>query len=55
MEIEGLSSSSVETPTRPTIHYNLQKATISFIMSACPSIRSYVRTEQLGYHWTGFS
>jgi hypothetical protein len=28
----------------------LRKATISFVMSVCPS----VRTEQLGYHWTKF-
>jgi len=28
----------------------LQKATISFVMSVCPS----VRMEQLGSHWTDF-
>jgi hypothetical protein len=28
----------------------LQKATISFVMSVCPS----VRIEKLGTHWTGF-
>jgi len=54
MEIGGLSSSSVETPTRPTIHYNTRKATISFVMSACPSVRPYVCTEQLGSHWKDF-
>ena len=36
------------------IHYNLRKATISFVMSACPSIRPYVCTEQLGSRWTDY-
>jgi len=31
-----------------------QKATISFVMSVCLSVRLFVRTEQLGSHWTDF-
>ena len=27
----------------------------SFALSACPSVRSYVRMEQLGSHWTDFN
>ena len=32
----------------------LQKATISFVMSACLSVRLSIRMEQLCSHWTDF-
>jgi hypothetical protein len=32
----------------------LPKATISFVMSVLSLVRSSVRMEQLGYHWTEF-
>jgi len=31
-----------------------QKATVRFVMSVRPSVCPFVRTEQLGCHWTGF-
>ena len=31
---------------------NLRKATVSFVMSVCPSF--FVRVEQLRFHWTDF-
>jgi hypothetical protein len=32
----------------------LQKAAISVVMSVCPLVRSSVRIQQLGSHWTEF-
>jgi hypothetical protein len=32
----------------------LQRETISFVMSVCPSIRPLIRMEQLVSHWTNF-
>jgi hypothetical protein len=32
----------------------LRKATISFIMSVCPSVRQSVRIEQVGFQWADF-
>jgi hypothetical protein len=32
----------------------LRKATISFIMCVCPSVRLSVRMENLGSHWTDY-
>ena len=32
----------------------LRKATISFVMGGCPSVRPFARMEQLGSHWTDF-
>jgi hypothetical protein len=32
----------------------LRKATVSFVMSVCLSLRPSVRMQQLGFHWTDF-
>jgi ribose 5-phosphate isomerase len=32
----------------------LRKATVSFVMSVCTSVRTSARLEQLGSHWTNF-
>jgi hypothetical protein len=32
----------------------LRKATASFAMSVRPSVLSFARMEQLGFHWTNF-
>ena len=32
----------------------LRKATTSFVMSLCPLVRTSIRMEQLGPHWTNF-
>jgi len=32
----------------------MRTATISFLMSVCVSVRSPIRMEQLGSHWTKF-
>ena len=32
----------------------LRRGNISFVMSVCPSVRTFVRMEQLGSHWTDF-
>jgi hypothetical protein len=32
----------------------LRKATLSFVMSVCPSVRPSVRMEQLGFHSRDF-
>jgi len=50
---EGICIISVD-PNPLGISTKLQKTTVSFTISVCPSIHLAIRMEQLGSHWRQF-
>ena len=57
--LTSLTKMSVQIAALVNMHIlgvvaKLRKATTSFVMSLCPLVRTSIRMEQLGPHWTNF-